>query len=75
MPFSICEPIGAGIFVSLFNKYILNGGWRRCQGQRPDQSDDSASSISSVAPETGAINADFEGYHHSHASMVNSGSN
>ena len=73
---SIGEPIAAGIVVSLFNKYVLNGRWRlQCCcapeviSEREEVGSNSSNSCNSSsscpASEAGAINADLA-YNHVH---------
>ena len=61
---SIGEPIAAGIVVSLFNKYVLNGRWRLqccCAPEEIPEREEVGSNSSSGCPssEAGAINADI----------------
>ena len=70
MTAAIGEPIAAGIIVSLFNKYILNGRWRFQCCCAPEETPDreelrSNSSGSCPSSEAGAINADLS-YNHVH---------
>ena len=65
---SIGEPIAAGIVVSLFNKYILNGRWRLqccCVPEETPEMEEVGSNSSSGCPasEAGAINADLADCH------------
>ena len=68
MTAAIGEPIAAGIIVSLFNKYILNGRWRFqccCASEEPPEREDLRSnSFGSCPPsEAGPINADLAHKH------------
>ena len=67
---SIGDPIAAGIIVSLFNKYVLNGRWRLqccCAPEEVPEREEVGSNSSSSCPasEAGAINADLA-YNHVH---------
>ena len=70
MTAAIGEPIAAGIVVSLFNKYILNGRWRLqccCAPEEAPEREELRSNSSGSCPssEAGAINADIA-YNHIH---------
>jgi hypothetical protein len=52
----ICEPIAAGILVSLWSKFVLPALFAQCQSEREHQDD--------IVSETSAISSDIEVHMH-----------